>query len=357
MQLFARISEISSNINGQHDILLAEDEDATKRVSVTPFIDALGYNVQSLLEVRTEFVADSRAGGNEKVDYAVMHDGHPILLVEAKRALNPLSEKSWRKLHDYFGATDVRFAILTNGIKYLFYTDIFKRNQMDKRPFLILDLLNLDKKQLAHLNDFTKERFDVERNLKLAHRLLVFHVVKQEFEQPSDELVAHFAKLTTSEKLSTEEAHAFETSLREGIDKYINDRVSAGQFAFDEIEYSRPKTDNTDDVKDMLISNERRKIAIPVSARYEGGDFNATLLLDPYSNAENSYQMRKTKIRFDGEEMGVNDAELKARRTIAPDATQQWRGWRRWKVREPNTGKLRSIKDLLTDDKLIDQFR
>ena len=49
-----------------------------------PFIQALGYDVFNPLEVIPEFTADIGMKKGEKVDYAIMQNNNPILLIECK---------------------------------------------------------------------------------------------------------------------------------------------------------------------------------------------------------------------------------------------------------------------------------
>ena len=136
MSLFDSLSKISGEIKKQRNLI--KKESAIKQVSVQPFIKALGYNTNNLAEVEEEFDADAADSGGERVDYAIKLAGEPIILIEAKQANAILSEKFWKQLHHYVGATDARFGVLTNGIEYLFYTDLKKNNVMDKDPSLSL---------------------------------------------------------------------------------------------------------------------------------------------------------------------------------------------------------------------------
>ncbi|GHU94607.1 hypothetical protein AGMMS49974_04340 [Deltaproteobacteria bacterium] len=54
-------------------------EEATKTALILPFIMALGYDVFNPLEVMPEFIADVAGRRGEKVDYAIMQDGKPLL--------------------------------------------------------------------------------------------------------------------------------------------------------------------------------------------------------------------------------------------------------------------------------------
>lgn len=47
-----------------------------------PFFQCLGYDVFNPLEVVPEFIADIGIKKGEKVDYAILKDAKPIVLIE-----------------------------------------------------------------------------------------------------------------------------------------------------------------------------------------------------------------------------------------------------------------------------------
>lgn len=74
-----------------------------------------------------------------------MRDGQPLILIEAKKAGTPLQDEEPSQLYRYFAASpSARFGIYTNGVRYLFYSDLDRPNLMDQLPFLVLDLLDPD---------------------------------------------------------------------------------------------------------------------------------------------------------------------------------------------------------------------
>ena len=78
MDLEDRVREISTRISKR--LSNVETEEATKTALVLPFIqNVLGYNVFEPTEVVPEFTADVGAKKGEKVDYAIMKDGEPIM--------------------------------------------------------------------------------------------------------------------------------------------------------------------------------------------------------------------------------------------------------------------------------------
>ena len=64
---------------------MIQTEEATKNAMVMPFIHILGYNVFDPLEVTPELISDVGTKKGEKVDYAILKDGKPIILFECKK--------------------------------------------------------------------------------------------------------------------------------------------------------------------------------------------------------------------------------------------------------------------------------
>ena len=95
---------------------LLTNEEATKNALIMPVINALGYNVFDPTEVLPEFTADIGTKKGEKVDYAINIAGAPMMLVECKSVTSALKFEHASQLFRYFGVTDARFAILTNGV-------------------------------------------------------------------------------------------------------------------------------------------------------------------------------------------------------------------------------------------------
>jgi len=154
MDLMDTLKDISDTIPKQREII--KTEEATKNALIMPFINALGYNVFDPSEVVPEFTADVGNKQGEKVDYAIMIDGNPIILIEAKSINTELDIKHASQLFRYFNSTEARFGILTNGIIYRFYTDIAKPNTMDEKPFLEINLQEINEPLINELKKFNK---------------------------------------------------------------------------------------------------------------------------------------------------------------------------------------------------------
>ena len=124
-----------------------------------PFISALGYNVFDPSEVVPEFTADVGIKKGEKVDYAIIRDDKPIMLIEAKRSGKELDVNKEGQLLRYFNATPAKIGILTNGHEYRLYTDLDQDNIMDSMPFLQFSICDINEQIVCELKRFTKSTF------------------------------------------------------------------------------------------------------------------------------------------------------------------------------------------------------
>ena len=321
MVLMDELRKISEQVAPQRSLM--KTEAATKNASVEPFIHALGYDTSNLAEVEPEYTADAKTSGSEKVDYAIKQAGKPVIFIEAKSADKVLSENHWKQLYNYYGAGDVRFGILTNGVEYRFYADLKKLNIMDKQPFLTIDMLNLDEKLVNELEGFTKSGFDPERILQSAYGLSVQKLLEKEYQNPSPEFVRYFAKQVLG------------SARQADIDKF---RQAVGR-AFQQFVNNQVKEKPT-----KPISGD--SVEVPVFADYKGQRCQATLLLT------DEIKTRQRNIRFEEEVLTPSVAGKKAMRSIHPSISGT-NGWTFWKLRDPDTGKSRLIKDLRGDHELV----
>ena len=168
-------------------------EEATKTSLVMPLFQLLGYDVFNPAEFTPEYTADVGIKKGEKVDYAIMSDeGNPTILIEAK-SVNEELTKHDSQLFRYFGTSAAKFAILTNGIIYKFYTDLEETNKMDSSPFLEVNVCELKDSHILELQKFHKEFFNVENILDSASDLkyigAIKSVLRDEFTNPSENFV------------------------------------------------------------------------------------------------------------------------------------------------------------------------
>lgn len=218
-QLHQRVDSLKDQIN---------TEEATKNAFVMPFIQILGYDIFNPTEVIPEFIADIGTKKGEKVDYVLMREGEPILIIECKHWKEDASAHN-SQLHRYFHVSKARFGVLTNGHIYNFFTDLERPNIMDEKPFFTLDLSNLKDSSIKILENFTKHGYSLENILDSAEAMKYIKAIRAEFEkeiqEPSDEIIKllvgrFFDKPFTAPRLATFRDYtkrAFSSSINESI--------------------------------------------------------------------------------------------------------------------------------------------
>ena len=157
----------------------------------------LGFNVFDPDEVVLEFTADVGTKKSERVDYAIMANGSPIMLFECKHYGVELSKEPASQLYRYSSVTAARLGVLTDGVTYRFFSDIDEPNKMDQRPFLELNMLEAESIDADELKRFTKPAFDLDRILDtskdLKYTRQILRLLAAEWANPSEALVRHFA--------------------------------------------------------------------------------------------------------------------------------------------------------------------
>ena len=200
MDFIDQIRAIANRVEATRSLI--QTEEATKNAFIMPFIQSLGYNVFDPLEVTPELVADVGTKKGEKVDYAILKDGKPIIIFECKKCGAELSLNHAAQLFRYFHVTEARFAILTNGITYQFFTDLEQPNKMDEKPFLEFNILDFKDHETEELKKFAKTSFDIETILATANELKYTRHIKNVLDDwmtnPSDD----FIKLVASDLIS-----------------------------------------------------------------------------------------------------------------------------------------------------------
>ena len=206
-------------------------EEGTKNAFIMPFINALGYNVFNPTEVCPEFTADVPGLKGEKVDYAIMMNGIPVVLIECKCCNASLENpKHSSQLHRYFHTTDAKFSILTNGIIYRFYTDTEKSNIMDEKPFFEFNMMDFNDSSVNELKRFSKAAFNPEQMADFATNLLYTREIKrlmaEQLTDPSAEFVKFFASQVYAGRLTTSVVEKFTEITKRSLKEFINDRIT-----------------------------------------------------------------------------------------------------------------------------------
>ncbi|WP_027350072.1 type I restriction endonuclease [Halotalea alkalilenta] len=180
MDIADKISGIARRGHEQLDHIT--NEQATKSALVLPLLQALGYDPFDPSEVVPEFTADVGTKKGEKVDYAIRKNGELSILIECKPKGTDLSNAQYTQLFRYFSCTEAKFAILTNGFEYRFFSDLDAANKLDIRPFFIFSMDDFNDSDIEQLKKFTKPNFDVDTILSTANRLKYTNLAKRAIE-------------------------------------------------------------------------------------------------------------------------------------------------------------------------------
>ncbi|MFN8353365.1 MAG: type I restriction enzyme HsdR N-terminal domain-containing protein [Spirosomataceae bacterium] len=235
-------------------------EEATKNAFIMPFIQTLGFDVFNPIEVVPEYVTDIGTKKGEKIDYAIFKDNEPAILVECKHWQQKLD------LHDnqllrYFHVSHAKFAILTNGIRYRFYTDLEEPNKMDEKPFLEFDISDIKDAQIEELKKFHKSYFNVENIINSASELKFTNAVKtifsNELKNPSDEFLRFFISKVYTGKITGKILAEFSELVKKSINHVISDMITERfKFALDveeasQIPESTPQIANNEPIQEV----------------------------------------------------------------------------------------------------------
>lgn len=210
-------------------VTVINTEEATKNSFIMPFISALGYDVFNIKEVIPEYTADIGMKQGKKVDYAIVHDGVPTMLIECKTAEIALNSKHMNQLFRYFSVTDARIGILTNGIVFQFYSDLKQKNRMDTVPFFEIDLRNPDAEQVQVLELFTKDKFNIDRIRLTAEDLKYTQEIKRILHQelsasiPSDEFIKFLGKRVYAKSMTKSVQERFRKIVRQAFHEFIEE--------------------------------------------------------------------------------------------------------------------------------------
>jgi hypothetical protein len=220
-QFIQRVEELIDSVS---------NEEATKTSLIMPFFQMLGYDVFNPREFVPEFTADVGIKKGEKVDYAIIVDDQPLVLIECKACTEPL-DKHGSQLFRYFGTTSsAKFGILTNGVIYQFYTDLEDKNKMDTIPFLEFDLLNLKDSLTPEIAKFRKESLDVDAILSAASELKYTRLIKgwlsKQMTDPDLEFIKLVMNVTYEGQKNQKSIEKFHSLVKRSLNQFISENMN-----------------------------------------------------------------------------------------------------------------------------------
>lgn len=242
-------------------------EESTKTALIMPFFSLLGYDVFNPMEFVPEFTADFGIKKGEKVDYAIMKDGKPIILVECK-GVNDTLTKHDAQLFRYFSVTESRFAILTNGIVYKFFTDLDQTNKMDDTPFLEINLLDINDLQIQELKKFGRDTFDIDTIFNTASELKYSNLIKSQLNNqlnnPTDDfvrfLINDFYQGVKTQNVIEKFRPIVKKSLQQFVSDFMNEKLKSILNNNDESTEEKPSDSSDEEEVDLIDEGETNSI-------------------------------------------------------------------------------------------------
>jgi hypothetical protein len=126
--------------------------------------------------------------------------------------------------------SNARISVLTNGRVWHFFTDLDRPNVMDAKPFLQLDLLDIDPYVLPELKKLTKDTFDLESVLLAAEELKYVSGLKRaigdQFDSPSEELVRLLTSKVYEGSFTQKVRELFTRLTTKALAQFISDSVN-----------------------------------------------------------------------------------------------------------------------------------
>jgi len=229
MDLIDQLRALASRVAASKDII--QTEEATKNAMIMPFIQLLGYNVFDPLEVTPELIADIGTKKGEKVDYAVLLEGKPIMLFECKKSGADLHINHASQLFRYFHVTAARFGVLTNGLVYKFFTDLEQPNKMDEKPFFEFNILDFKERDVDELKKFAKTMFDIDTILTTANDLKYTRAIQNRLAEwmlnPSEDFVRLLAKdMLSGKKFTPTVKDQFTIITKRAFEQLLGERIN-----------------------------------------------------------------------------------------------------------------------------------
>ena len=127
------------------------NEEQTKVSLINPYLEHLGFDVRDPRYVQLEYRSDI-GSGTERVDYALLKNGIPALLIEAKPATMELPQEATTQLRRYAMALEkLRYCAITNGVRWHWYAKSQQSGDLNPRPFLVHDATNPNETEVRWL--------------------------------------------------------------------------------------------------------------------------------------------------------------------------------------------------------------
>ncbi len=213
---------------------LCRNNEFQTRVSlVNPFLELLGYDSRDPDAVKMEYTADIGKAG-EKVDYAIFRGGDPYIFIEVKSAEKDIRDARFgHQLARYFlSESKVRFAALTNGVRWCWYRRSAPSANMEKKPFITHETHEISQPNdpvvewLWSVSRYQQDPGQAERQAQSAFvRQSIMDWIEKMRLAPSDAFVKFLAKEAELGKVLKSNLETMRTDARFALDGYVKGEI------------------------------------------------------------------------------------------------------------------------------------
>jgi hypothetical protein len=210
------------------------NEESTKMFLVLPMISLLGYDHTNPDEVFPEHHCDFSEKYKNRVDFAILREGSPVIAVECKPMGVPMKDDRGQ-LRSYFNAAmTVKMGILTDGLLWEFYADSDEPNMMDQQPFLTFDMREIGRDKLNDsvvdaLQTLTKSNFDPENIGAEAKRKHVYNSVLQQiaslYREPTEPFTKSLLQNADLSRVSRRVLDDYRPVIQSAFREFINQQI------------------------------------------------------------------------------------------------------------------------------------
>lgn len=148
------------------------------------------------------------------------------MIIECKYWQETL-DKHDSQLHRYFHVTKAKFWILTNWLVYKFFTDLDDINKMDSKPFLTINIENINENILSEIIKFQKSNFDVDKITDSASLLKYSNIInnffRKEINDPTDDFIKFLAWMVYDGKVTKNVIEKLRPVVSKALQQFVND--------------------------------------------------------------------------------------------------------------------------------------
>ena len=174
---------------------LYTDEAKTKKGAIERVLGHYDWDANDLTQVLPEFAISIPGGLSDRVDYALMDDGSPVLLIEAKKWGENL-DGHYKQANGYYTMSEPRVLVLvlTDGKWWRFYADFDRPSVMDAEPFRTINICDMDEPDEEFMESLRRESFSAESMIANAEQERRRRAEREQAEREQAEAVIAISK-------------------------------------------------------------------------------------------------------------------------------------------------------------------